>query len=121
MTEKEKLDYLAEHGINVGTGMKYADDSMEFYEQLIGIFTEEYEEKKNRVQEEGNCPGKEYTVLVHGLKNNARYLGADELADLAYEHEKASKSNDLSYIIAHLDILFEKWERTVQIFKKMNN
>ena len=58
-------------------------------------------------------------MLAHGLKNNARSLGADKLADLAYEHELASQAGDVGFIKENLDALLETWEQTVHIFKEM--
>lgn len=121
MTVTEKLEYLTERGIDAALGMRYADDSLEFYQELIGIFLEEYETKMPKVKEAARQPGKDYTVLVHGLKNNAKALGALELADVAYEHEKASKAGDTEWIVGNLPELLAAWERTVQIFKEMNN
>ena len=119
MTETEKLNYLMNQGINAKQGMKYAGDSLDFYKQLITIFLNEYETMKEQIQKEANKPGKGYTVLVHALKNNARYLGADKLADLAYEHEQASKAGDAEYVRENLDALLETWEQTVHILKEI--
>ena len=121
MTEKGKLEYLKNQGIDAVLGMRYADDSLSFYEELIGIFLEEYEEKVSKVVEASKKGGREYTVLVHGLKNNAKALGAVELAGLAYEHEKASKSEDMEYIAHNLQFLLQTWEKSVQIFQKINS
>ena len=115
----EKLNYLKRQGINAQQGMKYADDSLDFYEQLITLFMNEYGEKRAWVLKEAENPGQGYTVLAHGLKNNARSLGADKLADLAYEHELASKAGDVGFIKENLDALLETWEQTVHIFKEM--
>lgn len=121
MTEKEKLNYLNEQGIDAALGMKYADDSLPFYEELIGIFVEEYEEKVSKVVKASKEGGKEYRVLVHGLKNNAKALGVGKLAEIAYEHEMASKSGDAEYIANNLQILLQTWEETIQIFGKLNS
>ena len=115
----EKLNYLMNQGINVEQGMKYADDSLDFYEQLIALFMDEYGEKRTCVLKEAENPGQGYTVLAHGLKNNARSLGADKLADLAYEHELASKAGDVGFIKENLDALLETWEQTVHILKEI--
>ena len=115
----EKLNYLKRQGINAQQGMKYADDSLDFYEQLITLFMNEDGEKRACVLKEAENPGQGYTVLAHGLKNNARSLGADKLADLAYEHELASKAGDVGFIKENLDALLETWEQTVHIFKEM--
>lgn len=121
MTEKEKLEYLKTQGIDADTGMRYADDSLDFYQELIGIFLEEYELKSQKVREAAECGDKEYTVLVHGLKNNAKALGASKLADAAFEHEKASKAGEREYIAANLRTLMDIWQKTVQILGEMNN
>lgn len=121
MTGKEKLEYLKSQGIDAALGMRYADDSLSFYEELIGIFLEEYEEKVAKVVAASKEGGREYTVPVHGLKNNAKALGAVELAEIAYEHEKASKSADMEYITHNLQFLLQTWEKTVQIFQKINS
>ena len=121
MKEKEGLAYLKEHGIDADAGMRYADTCYEFYGQLISIFIEEYQEKRETAEKEAKKEGREYTVLVHGLKNNAKALGAFSLSEIAYEHEKASKAGDRIYILEHLEELLTEWKKTVEIFKKINN
>lgn len=121
MTENEKLEYLKTQGIDADTGMRYADDSLDFYQELIGIFLEEYELKSQKVREAAKRMDKEYTVLVHGLKNNAKALGAFDLADAAFEHEKASKAGDKEYVTTNLRVLMDIWQKTIQIMDKMNN
>ena len=39
-----------------------------------------------------------YTVQVHGLKSNAKMIGAMKLADLAFELEKAGKEGKIDFI-----------------------
>ncbi len=116
MSENEKLEYLNERGINTKAGMRYADNSLEFYEQLIEIFLQEYEGKHRKAEEEYQNPTEKYTVLVHGLKNSARYLGADELADMAFAHEKASKAGDVTYITDNFEAMLQMWEKVVSVF-----
>lgn len=36
-----------------------------------------------------------YTTLVHGLKNNARGIGADHAADICYTAEQTARSGDI--------------------------
>lgn len=121
MTEKEKLDYLEKNGIDTHTGLKYADDSFAFYMQLIGVFLDEYEAKSKIAQREALREGTDYAVLVHGLKNNARALGATALADLSYEHEKAAKAGDGTYIKENLPELLSLWQETVSVFGNVCN
>ncbi|WP_051656604.1 DegV family protein [Butyrivibrio sp. AE3004] len=41
---------------------------------------------------------KDYTIKIHALKGSSRLIGADELADEAFELEKAGKAGDIEYI-----------------------
>lgn len=119
MTEKDKLEYLEKNGIDIYMGLRYADDSFEFYLQLITVFLEEFEEKKRKAEETAFSAKDEYAVLVHGLKNNARALGASGLADLAWEHEKAAKAGEKTYIKENLPIMLSLWQETAEIFGKV--
>lgn len=46
---------------------------------------------------------KDYTIEVHALKSTSRQIGADDLADLAAELEKAGKESDADFIEANTD------------------
>ena len=50
-----------------------------------------------------------FTIEVHALKSSSRQIGADELANMAAELEKAGKANDLAYIHEHTDEMLEKY------------
>lgn len=115
--DNKSLESLKKQGIDVETGMRYADQSLDFYQELIVIFLEEYEQKYKAMEEEAGKAQREYTVLVHGLKNSAGYLGAGHLSALAYEHEKASKEGNTSYINDNLETLLTEWEKTARIFR----
>lgn len=117
--DNKSLENLKEQGIDVEAGMRYADQSLDFYQELVLIFLEEYGQKYRLVEEEARKAQREYTVLVHGLKNSAGYLGAGRLSAFAYAHEKASKEGDLSYVKEHLAELLEEWEKTVRIFESV--
>lgn len=64
---------------------------------------------------------KDYAIWVHGLKGNARTLGADSLADMAFEHEKQSKAGNMQYVLKHWDELLLAWEKTLEGFKEYIN
>lgn len=59
---------------------------------------------------------KDYAILVHGLKGNARTLGADALADTAFEHEKESKAGNASYVEEHFGELLDLWDQAQEGF-----
>ena len=47
-----------------------------------------------------------YTIIVHSLKGNARNVGADDLADEAFELEKMAKAGQLEDVTVRSPILF---------------
>lgn len=72
------------------------------------------QEEMRRFLSEGNI--KDYAIWVHGLKGNARTLGADSLADTAFEHEKQSKAGNMEYVLKYWDELLSLWEKTLEGF-----
>ena len=91
-------NYLIENGVDLKSALELLGD-ISFYNQTLESYIEE---NKTRVpnlekyREECNMP--EYAILVHSLKSDAKYLGFNELADIAYEHEVASKANDMATV-----------------------
>ena len=64
---------------------------------------------------------KDYAIQVHGLKGNARTLGADQLADMAFAHEEQSKAGNLEYVKKHWQELLLIWENTLDGFQEFIN
>ena len=123
-TEKEDVSAGIDHegfmqyGISIKNGLSLAKGDMDIYLDLIGMFIKEHE-KQNDMQAfiaERNM--KEYAILIHGLKGNARTLGADKLADMAYEHEMKSKAGEAEYVAEHWDELVAVWEETQEGFEE---
>ena len=108
---------MEKNGIDTHIGLRYADESFSFYLQLISVFVEEFEEKKKKAEETAVSAKDEYAVLVHGLKNNAKALGAERLGILFWEQEKAAKAEDRAYIAKELAGLLRAWDETIHIFQ----
>ena len=114
-TDHEK--YL-QYGIFIENGLSHAKGDAEMYLELVRMFIREREkqEELNRFRSEQNM--KDYAIRVHGLKGNARTLGAEQLADIAFEHEKQSKADNVEYVNRHFAQLLEIWESTLEGFEK---
>lgn len=111
--------YLGAHGIHVRNAMKYAGDEFEQYIHLLEIFSfEKGIEKQTALQQAYESQNwKDYTIYVHGLKNSARTIGADSLADMAYEHELKSKSGEIAFLQEAYHTLIQEWEKTREIIE----
>lgn len=108
---------LLTYGISIENGISNAKDDREMYLELIGMFIRE-RDKQNTMQQFLSAQNmKDYAIWVHGLKGNARTLGADRLADAAYEHEMQSKADNISYVREHWEELLTVWDKTLDGFE----
>ena len=101
-----------EYGIYIEKGVSNVAGNRELYLDIMDMFIHDKERQAQLKQfiEDGNA--RYYGILVHALKGDSRTLGADSLADMAYEHEKQSKAGNLAYVEEHWNELVECWERT---------
>ncbi|MCM1155115.1 MAG: ATP-binding protein [Roseburia sp.] len=98
---------LIDMGINAAQGLKYMGGSRFLYEKVLRDFREillEKEEQLKIMLSKEDISG--YAIIVHALKGNARNIGADELADEAFELEKKSKAGSLEEVEVRSPILF---------------
>ena len=107
-----------QYGISIENGLSLAKNDEEMYLELLGMFLRERgkQDEMRRFISERNM--KDYAVWVHGLKGNARTLGADKLADMAFEHEKQSKAGNVEYAAGHWEELLSVWDKTLEGFQE---
>ncbi len=115
--EKEFLTY----GISVENGISHAKGDLEMYLELVGMFLREKDKQDTMQQFVSTQNMEDYAIWVHGLKGNARTLGADALADIAYEHEMRSKAQDCAYVTEHWNELLDVWNHTLEGFEVLYN
>ena len=113
----EPEEYLKSHGINLEQALENLGD-MEMYNATVEDFISEVEEKWQRIEDyklQNNL--KDYSIEVHSLKSDAKYLGLVRLADIAYQHELASKENNSDYVNANFNYLEEEYQKALEIIK----
>lgn len=94
-------------GFNVRNGLKYMGNDMMLYGKVLQDFQLILKEKEDALKDflkKRDMPG--YAIIVHSLKGNARNVGADNLADEAFELEKMSKAGQLEDVEVRSPILF---------------
>lgn len=94
-------------GFHVRNGLKYMGGDTALYSKVLHDFHQVLDEKEEALRgflKNEDMPG--YAIVVHSLKGNARNLGADELADEAFELEKMSKAGRLEDVEVRSPILF---------------
>lgn len=107
-----------QYGISIENGLSLAKNDKEMYLELLEMFIRDVgkQEEMHKFISEGNMS--DYAILVHGLKGNARTLGADKLADMAFEHEKQSKAGNAEYVTANWEELLSVWDKTLEGFRE---
>ncbi len=120
MVASENVWDLSQHHIDTQTGIEFAGDDPEQYLAMIGIFAGDFVKRRKKLEDSMTTETLgDYAILVHGLKGNARTLGAAQLGELAYEEELAAKSGDLDFVQAHFDKLVQEWTLVVDGFEKL--
>lgn len=111
------FDSYLEQGISVRNGLGHSKGDMEIYLELVRIFLRDKNKMELLRQDLSGHNMKDYAIQVHALKGNARTLGADKLADIAYEHEMHSKAGQEDYIAAHWGELEQTWKTVWETFQ----
>ena len=110
-TEKGSLDYLRANGVDIDASLELLGD-IEMYNETLKSFIEENRTRIQRMEKNKNESNmKDYSIEVHALKSDCKYLGFKKLAELAYEHEMRSKENDIDYVNEHYNELMEEYNR----------
>lgn len=82
-------------GFSYQKGLDNFDGNEELYKETLVLFSSLWEERKEQLKsflEEDNMP--EYAILIHAIKGDARILGAENLAEMAYEQELRAKEGN---------------------------
>jgi len=112
---KEATEMLGEYGIDYMKGYVYCGDSNEAYCEIADIYYDmkaDMEDDLKKALDAGDMHS--YAINVHGLKNNAKSLGIDGLADVAYDHELKSKADDIEYCTSHWPELLAVWNNSIK-------
>ncbi len=118
ISNQGKIEFLKNYGANIDKAIEILGD-MEMYNDIMKDFLNDFPEKIAKMKEykESNDM-KNYAIHVHGLKSNLKYIGFYNIADIAYNHEIASKENNISYINENYDELIMQINKIAEICKE---
>ena len=115
------IGVLKENGIDVDSSIELLGD-MEMYEETLGDFLTESEDRLPKILEyKNNSDMENYAILVHAMKGDSKYLGFTKLADLSYEHQLKSQDGDINYINEHYDELIIEANRVISVVSNYLN
>lgn len=112
------VNLLLTNGVNVNGSLELLGD-IDTYNDILNDFLTGYAERMSKIKsykETGEMP--KYAIEVHALKSDSKYLGFTQLAELAYNHEMASKGSDINYVLTNYDSLVTEAERIHNIAKE---
>ena len=113
--EEAKLNFLKQNGVDVDKGIENTMD-FETYNELLIDFSQTFPEDVNKFNQfklAGDLVN--YEIIVHALKSNCRTLGFTSSGEMFYQHELASKRNDMDYINLHYNELITEANRVYNI------
>lgn len=115
-TVPEGIFHVLEQGeINVTNGLQFADGDVEFYRNLLEMFIKEYEEKRKKIH---TTDIDEYFIAqVHGIKGEARGIGAERLGNLFEELEETAKQGNSRQVEELLPEAMQEWECIVRLIQ----
>lgn len=111
------VSILTDNGVNLENALELLGD-LSFYDETLEAFLEENKTRVANIEkykQEQNM--EDYAILVHALKSDAKYLGFLELVDIAYEHELASKANNVDEVnkkFAKLETIIDKYTKIAE-------
>ena len=113
--EETKKNFLIQNGVDVEKGIENTMD-FETYDELLLDFCNTFAEEVNKFNAfklSGDMFN--YEIIVHALKSNCRTLGFIATGEMFYQHELASKQNDINYVNEHYNELINEVNRVYGI------
>lgn len=112
------INLLKEHGVDVDGAIEILGD-LEMYNEILGDFLEVSSERMQRLEEARNSGDMEnYSIDVHAIKSDSKYLGFTKLAEMALEHQLRSQANDINYVNGHYDELVLEVNDKIDLIKE---
>lgn len=113
--EESKRNFLIQNGVDVDKGIENTMD-FETYNEILLDFCDSFlveVNKFNSFKLAGDMVN--YEIIVHALKSNCRTLGFMTTGEMFYQHELASKQNDINYVNEHYNELINEVNRVYKI------
>lgn len=113
-----KRNFLIQNGVDVEKGIENTMDE-ETYNELLIDFANTFPVDVNKFNEykvAGDMVN--YEIIVHALKSNCRTLGFLNTGEMFYQHELASKQNNINYVNEHYNELIAEVRRVYDILIK---
>ena len=106
--------------IDQETGLSYCMNSEPFYAQIRATFCKQARKYLPELDKYFQShEWKEYGIIAHALKGNAKNIGAINFSELSLQHEMAGKNGDESFIQAEYAKYVATLEKLIEVVEKM--
>lgn len=115
-------EFLVKYGINVKDGLRYLAGRADKYKVALAAYVKYDKGRRKHLEQLINDNDIEnYTIEIHALKSNAKAIGANNLAEIAWRQEQSGKEKNMEYIIGDYDILITEMDLIIQGIKELLN
>ena len=121
--EKMQKAVVSEEVLDIDSelGMQYCLNMVDFYKEAMKDFCEqvrEYLPQMETIFEQKDW--KQYAVITHALKGNAKNIGAVAFSDLSLQHEKAAKEGNEAFILNEYSSYMETLHKLLEKVEKLS-
>ena len=117
----KSIDFLEKNGVDIKKSLELFGDE-KTYNETIGEFLVGIHQKiQQLIQLMQKKDLNNYAIYVHSMKNDAKYFGFTNLADMAFEHEQKSKDGDLLFINEHINDLINETNKAIVLIQEYMN
>ena len=111
----KEIEFLKENGVDIDKCLELFGD-IETYNETLQGFCKSLESKLKQLdtfhKEEDMS---NYSIIVHSIKSDSKYFGFMKFANICFEHEMASKDNDVKFVNKQYDELTEEARKVQQV------
>lgn len=112
------MDFLKENNVDIDNSLELLGD-IDTYNEILEEFLNNIDDRLSKLENYKNSNDMEnYSIEVHALKSDSKYLGFTKLAELALNHQTKSEDNDSDYINNNYDELINEAKKIIDIAKK---
>ena len=111
----KSINYLRQFGADIDSSLELFGDEATYNETLTE-FQRGIDGKLAEIDkyyQQADMPN--YAILVHSLKSDCKYFGFKELADIAYQHELASKESNINFVRTNYEKLIQEAKKVRRI------
>ncbi len=109
---------LRKNGIQVDTGLRYAQNDEGLYKSLLSEYVASSEDRAGTIKEfcaTGDC--EQYGIAVHALKSSSRMIGAMELSEVCAQLERAADDGNIDTIRNRTPELLKLYDRIIGVLR----